>query len=181
MLLSISSTRLFAVLSLIASLSNALPTSTLRDESERRQIGSSVSKRTSAQDYLTYAVAGINQMITYYSAADGLFSGDWWNSANAVTVLADFQQCFPSQGAAVTSALFPTVLTVAPKTYGFTNFLNGFYDDELWWALAWIQVYDVTNNVQYLDMAATIFEDAKSVWGTATCGGLWYALYHIKS
>ena len=55
----------------------------------------------------------------------------------------------------------------------FPGFLNEFYDDELWWVLAWIRVYDVTNDEKYLDVAAEIFESSKSAWGQTPCGGLW--------
>jgi len=65
---------------------------------------------------------------------------------------------------------------MAPTAGGFPGFINGFYDDELWWVLAWIKVYDVTGDVKYLDTAATLYEDSKNAWGTtpAACkGGLW--------
>jgi uncharacterized protein YyaL (SSP411 family) len=67
----------------------------------------------------------------------------------------------------------PTTLAKAPLFDKYTGFLNGFYDDELWWTLAWIKVYDITNDAQYLDTASSIFENAKSAWGTSPCGGLW--------
>ena len=53
------------------------------------------------------------------------------------------------------------------------GFLNEYYDDELWWAIAWITVYDVTKDAKYLDTASVIFENAKVAWGTSPCGGLW--------
>jgi hypothetical protein len=51
------------------------------------------------------------------------------------------------------------------------GFLNGYYDDEGWWALGWIQAYDVTKNIQYLQIAADIFEDMKN-GSTTPCGGI---------
>jgi hypothetical protein len=130
-------------------------------------------KRATAQDYVDYAVAGIDQMQTWYDSATGLWSQDWWNSANALTMLADFQEYFPSYVEPITSNVFPTTLAKAPLFDKYTGFLNGFYDDELWWTLAWIKVYDITNDAQYLDTASSIFENAKSAWGTSPCGGLW--------
>ncbi|KAH8803369.1 glycoside hydrolase [Xylogone sp. PMI_703] len=47
--------------------------------------------------------------------------------------------------------------------------LDGAYDDDAWWALAWIAASDVTGNQDYLDLAAGIFEDLAGVWPT-TCG-----------
>jgi hypothetical protein len=88
-------------------------------------------------------------------------------------MLANFQEYFPDHVAPTTNSVFPTTLTQAPISSGNTGYLNEFYDDELWWAIAWIEVYDATKEEKYLDMAAQIFEDPKSVWGQATCGGLW--------
>ncbi|KAI7788333.1 hypothetical protein LA080_010666 [Diaporthe eres] len=42
---------------------------------------------------------------------------------------------------------------------GFSGFINNYYDDEGWWALAWVRAYDVTGNAEYLDMAESIFAD----------------------
>lgn len=173
-----SSLRVFAVFSIVATLSSALPhlapEVAIRAEPQppKHQIGSRLGKRASSADYLVYAVAGINQLQTWWSAADGLYNELWWPSANVITMLADFQAYFPVQGKAITDQVFPTTLAQAPNT--FPNFLNDYYDDGLWWCLAWIQVYDVTGDTTYLDTAVTIFEDAKSIWGDATCGGLWY-------
>ena len=44
-----------------------------------------------------------------------------------------------------------------------------YYDDEGWWALAWIAVYDVTRNQTYLNTAESIFEDMKAAYGTTNC------------
>ncbi|SMY26153.1 unnamed protein product [Zymoseptoria tritici ST99CH_1A5] len=49
------------------------------------------------------------------------------------------------------------------------GFLNDFYDDEGWWALAWIAAYDLTLNPSYLSTAQRIFADMHSVFGTTNC------------
>ena len=91
-----------------------------------------------------------------------------------LTMLANFQEYFPSKATPTTNLVFPTTLQNAPKA--FAEFINGFYDDELWWAIAWIEVFDVTGDQKYLDIAAEIFEDAKNVWGDTPCGGLWQVI-----
>jgi hypothetical protein len=137
---------------------------------------SRLNRRATAKDYVAYASAAIDQMQTWYSASTGLWSNAWWSSANVVTMLADFQEYFPSQAEPTTNLVFPTTLKQAPANPGYAGFLDGFYDDELWWVLAWIKVYDVTGDATYLNTAATLFEDSKNAWGTtpAACkGGLW--------
>jgi predicted alpha-1,6-mannanase (GH76 family) len=54
------------------------------------------------------------------------------------------------------------------------GFLNGFYDDEGWWALAWLDVYDVTKNKTHLTTAVDIFDDMVATGYNATCGGIWW-------
>lgn len=60
---------------------------------------------------------------------------------------------------------------------GFDNFLNDYYDDEGWWALAMIRSYDVgvqgLGDQQYLQAAVEIFEDMKK--GNSTCGGIYWS------
>lgn len=170
-----SSTKVLAILFTAINLSSALPypAPESRANPHWQQIGHLLRGRATTQQYVAYSVAGINQMQTWYSASTGLWQNLWWPSANVITMMADFQEYFPAMVSPTTDSVFPTTLKVAPTSSGNTGFLNGFYDDELWWVLAWIKVYDVTKDNQYLDMAAQIFEDSKNVWGQATCGGLW--------
>lgn len=59
-----------------------------------------------------------------------------------------------------------------------TNFINpsgsGYYDDEGWWALAWLKAYDLTNDDRYLNMAVTIFDDMTNGWDDTCCGGIYW-------
>jgi hypothetical protein len=151
----------------------SLPEPYVAQIGERRLKSQRLSSRSTKTEYVTYSVAGMNQMMTWYNAATGLWQEAWWPSANVVTMLANFQQYFPEMARGITDQVFTTTFAVAEKT--FPGYLNGFYDDELWWTLAWIQVYDVTNDQKYLDKAAAIFEDSKNAWGASPCGGLWYA------
>jgi hypothetical protein len=181
MFLSIS--RFISVAFAAISLCNALP----EPEPAFHQIRSKLGKRDTLQAaYTSYADAGIKEMLTFYNSALGLFgntdasgkfTAQWWNSANVITMLADYESSFPGRNPEVLT-IFSNTLAVATSPFSPRgSFLNTFYDDELWWALAWIKVYDVTNNVAYLNKAAEIYEDPKSVWATTPCnGGIWYAL-----
>ncbi|OAA68965.1 Glycoside hydrolase, family 76 [Cordyceps fumosorosea ARSEF 2679] len=57
---------------------------------------------------------------------------------------------------------------------GFTDFLNEFYDDEGWWALALIRAYDVTQEDKYLQAAVAVFKDMQTGAGTP-CGGIYWS------
>lgn len=57
---------------------------------------------------------------------------------------------------------------------GFPGFINDYYDDEGWWALAWIRAYDVTGTVSYLSMAESIFADMQAGINGTCGGGLWW-------
>ncbi|PBP16994.1 glycosyl hydrolase [Diplocarpon rosae] len=126
---------LIALLAVALTLSHAHPAPQSLPEPQFFQIGDRhLTTRVTKNDYVAYAVAGINQMHVWYDAATGL-----WQNA-----------------------------------------FNGFYDDELWWVLAWIKVYDVTKDITYLNTATAIFEDSKKAWGATPCGGLWWDKAHTS-
>lgn len=58
---------------------------------------------------------------------------------------------------------------------GFSGFINNYYDDEGWWALAWIRAYDVTGNTEYLNMAESIFADMQGGVNGTCGGGIWWS------
>jgi predicted alpha-1,6-mannanase (GH76 family) len=118
-----------------------------------------------------YAVRTLQQ---WYKQDTGLYAQPtgWWNTANAITVLADYSRATGS------TLYFPvmanTFVNASPASHT-KDFLNEYNDDEGWWALAWIDSYDLTNNVQYLAMAETIFADMSTQWESKTCGGgIWW-------
>jgi hypothetical protein len=163
-------------LSVVSALPNAIPNLASKQDQlpentkhERRHVR--IKGRATQLTYENEAVAGIDVLAQWYGS-DGLWNQEWWNSANIITMLADFQDFSPGQVEGYTSTVFPNTFNNAPSYGPFTGFINSFYDDEMWWCLAWIKVFDVTGTQMYLDMAASIFEDAKSAWGANTCSGL---------
>jgi predicted alpha-1,6-mannanase (GH76 family) len=59
-----------------------------------------------------------------------------------------------------------------------TNFIDDFYDDDGWWALAWIKAYDLTGDMKYLNMAVTIFNEMSKGWDYTCRGGLYWQRNH---
>jgi predicted alpha-1,6-mannanase (GH76 family) len=124
-----------------------------------------------AASYRQRAALGIRLLQAWYDPTTGLYrTTGWWNSANAITTLADYAQV---TGDKQYAAVFPNTLAAAQRTSA--GFLNNYYDDEGWWALAWIAVYDVTRDPRYLDMAASIFEDMTKGWDQTCSGGIWWS------
>lgn len=102
-------------------------------------------------------------------------SGSWnpmarWQWANAVDALEDTYT-------RTNGMEYGYAMTDTYDQNGSGNFIDDAgYDDEGWWALAWIHAYDVTGNSRYLSMSKTIFSDmATNAWDTTTCGGgVWW-------
>ena len=57
------------------------------------------------------------------------------------------------------------------------GWLNDYYDDEAWWALAWLRSYDLTQNTTYLNTSISIFTDLHHSLPTP-CGGIWWNKAH---
>lgn len=90
-----------------------------------------------------------------YDAATGLWKTEgWWNAANTVTALANAATV--DRRADVRRTLENTFVKAPAK---FPGFLNEYYDDEGWWALGWMQVYDLTHQKRFLRQSELIFED----------------------
>lgn len=117
------------------------------------------------------AAQGIQQLQSWYDQKTGLYrTTGWWNSANAITTLADYAL---ATGSRQFDPVFQNTFTAAQKTSA--GFLNRFYDDEGWWALAWIDVYDLTGQKQYLSMAESIFANMAKGWDDTCSGGIWWS------
>jgi predicted alpha-1,6-mannanase (GH76 family) len=143
-------------------------------------------------DYLLQAKAAVTTLQQWYNTSSGLWdTTGWWNSANCLTMLADLT--------AIDSSMIHTTLPVFKNTfvkaqeYNFqtaqvnepsvgppNGFINQYYDDEGWWALAWIKVFDLVHDPKYLSAAADIFKDMTTGWG-ATCGGVWWNKNHTQN
>lgn len=128
--------------------------------------------RTGAATDLQRATLGTDALQSWYSPASGLYSTTgWWNAANAITVLVDYSKV---SGSKKYLPVLRNTFDRAPATHA--GFLNEFYDDEGWWALAWIDAYDLTGDERYRGMAESIFADMAGGWDSTTCGGgIWWS------
>jgi predicted alpha-1,6-mannanase (GH76 family) len=122
-----------------------------------------------AGEFATYAKSAADALQALYDSSTGLFpSTGWWNSANAITALVD------TMARTGSTAYASDLSTTFAKNSG-SNFINQYYDDEGWWALAWIDAYDLTKDAQYLSMAKTIFADMTGGWDSTCGGGMWWS------
>jgi predicted alpha-1,6-mannanase (GH76 family) len=120
--------------------------------------------------YLQQAFNGVDTLQSWYAQNSGLYqTTGWWNSANAITVLANYSRL---DGTNAYFPVFANTLQQAPKTN--PGFLNNYYDDEGWWALAWVDVYDLTRKPEYLAAASSIFADMTGGWDNTCGGGIWW-------
>lgn len=149
------------------------------------------------QDALSRAHIALNTLQDWYNPSSGLWNTcGWWNGANVMTMIADFAAVDPSVMDTATY-VFNNTLIMAPasnpnpgpemkKTHkrhemssrdsspvDVSQWLDSAYDDDGWWALAWIAAYDVTEENAYLELAEGIFQGlVRMVFHGTTC--TWY-------
>ncbi len=130
------------------------------------------SAATAAQSYTQQAASGIQTLQQWYMPASGLYASPsgWWNAANSITVLANYERV---SGDTSYYSVIANTFTEAQGAHA--NFVNEYYDDDGWWALAWIDAYDVTGNPAYLSMAETIFTAITGAWDSTCGGGVWWS------
>ena len=126
-------------------------------------------------DYRAQADRAMEALALMYLDGVGLFGFGWWNSANALETTIDHAALTGSE-----EYLHLIGNTFERNAGGDSvnpnpNFLNELYDDEGWWALAWIKAYDLTGESRYLEMAKTIFEDMIGGWDDVCGGGVWWS------
>jgi predicted alpha-1,6-mannanase (GH76 family) len=129
-------------------------------------------------DYRAAARAGIDVLQGWYSRRTGLWrTTGWWNSANALTAVIAYTR---STGDRSYQEVVENTFTRAQR--GFVKvqrrkpgFINDFFDDNLWWALAWVAASDLTGDERYLAAARAIFAHSLSGWDDTCGGGLWWS------
>jgi predicted alpha-1,6-mannanase (GH76 family) len=113
--------------------------------------------------------AAVVRLQEWYNPQTGLWNQrGWWHDANALTAVIDFSRATNS------IEYLPVIARTYAANVQSRVLINKFYDDEGWWALAWIDAYDLTGNPDYLHAAGVIFDDMTSGWDNACGGGIWW-------
>ncbi|KAL3442666.1 Six-hairpin glycosidase [Aspergillus insuetus] len=96
--------------------------------------------------------------------------------ANTFAVAATVSNPIPAKGndpadylSSNGTGYYPTTDGVPTGAANTSIWLDGSYDDDLWWGLAWVAAYDVTGNDDYLDLAEGIFYHLSNAW-PSKCG-----------
>ncbi|GCE22850.1 glycoside hydrolase family 76 protein [Dictyobacter kobayashii] len=120
-------------------------------------------------NYRAHVEGGLQTLQQWYNPDQCLWdSTGWWNAANILWAISDYQ-------ARTNSTLYANTIQEIFQKHSGGNFINDYYDDEGWWALAWIKAYDLTGQIQYLNMARTIFLDMEGGWDNHCGGGIWWS------
>lgn len=120
-------------------------------------------------------------LMSSYDPGKAWFPSSWWNSAVALQTIGDYMQrtgdrrYLPQLDNTFEKdkGVFPAGVLSGDPLLG--NFTSRAIDDSEWWALTWVQAYDLTGDPKYLDMAVTIANYVYGYWDTSTCGGgVWW-------
>ena len=121
-------------------------------------------------EYRAWAGHAVDALQRWYHPRTGLWrTTGWWNAANALTAVIQYsQRTGEHRYLHVVETTFGRAGRVHP---GFTNL---YYDDDGWWALAWIAAFDLTGQARYLDLARALFAGMTAGWDDVCGGGLWW-------
>ncbi|SHN29708.1 glycoside hydrolase family 76 protein [Actinacidiphila paucisporea] len=126
-----------------------------------------VSGTTSAQAAPTPAGNSIAVLMQSYDANNGrIDAGGWWTSAVSLSTVMTYHQ-------ATGDTQYDYAISGAFAKN--SNFTNDYIDDTGWWALVWLQAYDITGNTSYLNMARTTTNYMHSYWDSACGGGVYWS------
>ena len=139
-------------------------------------------KGYSQQSENSYTKKAIVELQNWYNPETGLWeTTNWWNAANALTgiirytaVTKDTDYFYVIENTFEKTKEFVVPATDKNPERLVKNFINEYYDDEGWWALAWVEAFDLTGEKKYLEMAKTIFEDMKTGWDEKCNGGIYW-------
>lgn len=104
----------------------------------------------------------------WYNDSTGLWeTTSWWNSANGITALVHYADLTGDQ--AVKKYIYHSFKICNPN-----DFKNDYYDDEGWWAQAWLDAFEWSGDSSFLQKAIPLFEDMALGWDEKCGGGLYW-------
>src|SRR6202008_2303286 len=138
---------------IVARPSLAFPARTMDAVSqEPTAAGPAAAAESALPDYRGAARAGIGVLQRWYRRRTGLWkSTGWWNAANALTAVIRYMRYTGDR--AYLAGIANTFSAAARRNPGF---VNKYFDDTQWWALAWVAAYDLTGDKRYLAAAEAI-------------------------
>jgi predicted alpha-1,6-mannanase (GH76 family) len=103
----------------------------------------------------------------------------WWNSANIFEALLDYHRLSGTDFSAEIRTIYRRNLHGIYPHFN-TRFA---FDDNEWWALAWLKAYEMTGERKYLKVSEDIFQDmVHRSWDTICGGGVeWQNMHHYKN
>ena len=129
--------------------------------------------------------AAADALMWSYDPYTAWWPSSWWNSAVALTTVIDYiRQTGDTQYSWIIDHTFQVNRVAFPAGVRSTDAIDGDFiststDDSEWWALAWVDAYDLTGNTTYLNEAVTIANYVNTQWDAGTCGGgVWWSRAH---
>jgi predicted alpha-1,6-mannanase (GH76 family) len=124
--------------------------------------------------------AAADALLWSYDPDTAWWPSSWWNSAVALQTVIDYLRQSGAQrytwiidrSFSVNRVAFPAGARSGDPIDG--DFVSRSTDDSEWWALAWLDAYDLTGNAAYLNEAATIATYVAGLWDGTCGGGVWW-------
>lgn len=126
------------------------------------------------------SLAAADALLWSYDPYNAWWPSSWWNSAVALTSVIDYTRAtgdtryewIVDHTFQVNKVAFPAGARGSDAIDG--DFISRSTDDSEWWALAWIDAYDLTGNQAYLNEAVTIANYVSTLWDGTCGGGVWW-------
>jgi hypothetical protein len=134
-----------------------------------------------ARPVTSRTAAAADALMYSYDPNTAYWQSSWWNSAVALTTVVDYLRktgdtrytWIVDRTFQVNKAAFPAGARSSDPIDG--DFISRATDDAEWWALAWVDAYDLTHDARYLNEAVTIANYVNGLWDTGSCGGgVWW-------
>jgi len=111
--------------------------------------------------------AEMAELFTSYDPDTGLIGSHWWQAAVALSSVETYAQTTGDTS-------YNGAIARAFAAHASSKFENNSNDDTAWWALVWLQAYDITHVRAYLSMAQTEADYIHQNWDGTCGGGVWW-------